>query len=166
MPLTFAEKMLSVCHRGAVGARLFHLQNASRYLSASSSSNTTSTTAGPLPLLQINGSFLTTPAVPHASSFSTSSTFLYDKEILTDQIRSSSSAFRPKTYFIDLKEDNQGKRYMKLTEKSNGKKSGKCTISQVTFTFCKPLDHNWMPTFIIPQVCSSMSVTSRHSARH
>ena len=150
MPLTFAEtlaRMLSVCHRGAIGARLFHLQ---RCLS-SSSSNPTSI-AGPLPLLGINGSFLTTPAFPPAPSFSTSSIFCYDREILTDRVHTSSRAFKSKTYFIDLKEDDQGKRYMKLTEKYNGKKAGKCmqfkSVQLANLNLCNFLQYNATGMFI------------------
>merc|ERR1712080_711314 len=97
-----------------------------------------SSSAGPLPLLKINGSFLTTPA-PHAPRLSTSSIFYYDRDILSDHIRTSAKAFKPKSYFIDLKEDNEGKRYMKITEKSNGKKSGIFVNVGDVKTFCEAL---------------------------
>ena len=127
----FAERlvrMLSACHRSFVGARLSHLKSATRCLSSNAA-----TLAGPLPALKANGLILTTRAVPCVKhyplhSFSTSSIFCYDKEVLTEVIRTSTRAFKPKTYFIDLKEDDKGERYLKITEKSNGKKSGKCAI--------------------------------------
>ena len=115
--------MLSAYQRGVIGAsaRLFHLKSASICLSSK---------AGPLPLLRTNGLVFTTPAVPKLAftlhNFSTSSILCYDEDILSEVIHTSTRSFKPKKYFIDLKEDNQGKRYLKLTEKSNGKKAGKC----------------------------------------
>ena len=132
----FAERlvrMLSACHRSFVGARLYHLKSATRCLSSNAA-----TFPGSLHLLRTYGPLLTAPAVPRVKHyplhhFSTSSIFCYDKEVLTEVIRTSTRAFKPKTYFIDLKEDDKGERYLKITEKSNGKKSGKRTNFKCIF---------------------------------
>ena len=109
--------MMNALHRGLIGAP----RSLSSISIVTSHQSSLKMQAAHLPLLRAPPP----PTSPNSHSFFTSTTLCYDQEILSDQIRTSSKSFVPKTYFIDLKEDGQGHRYLKITEKSNGKKSGK-----------------------------------------
>ena len=113
--------MMNALHRGLIGA-----PRCLSSISIVTSQSSLKMQAAHLPLLRTPPA----PSSPNSHSFFTSTTLCYDQEILSDQIRTSSKSFVPKTYFIDLKEDDRGHRYVKITEKSNGKKSGKYTNSK------------------------------------
>ena len=117
-------------HRIINGARLLFLRSSSRCLASIEPALAVS--PSPLhgnhknPILKgSNNSLLQSFSTSSTKNFSKSPIQCYDREILSDTIRTSSKALTSKTYFIDLKEDDKGRRYIKITEKSNGKKSGK-----------------------------------------
>ena len=147
--------MMNALHRGLIGA-----PRCLSSISIVTSQSSLKMQAAHLPLLRTPPA----PSSPNFHSFSTSTTLCYDQEILSDQIRTSSKSFVPKTYFIDLKEDGRGHRYVKITEKSNGKKSGKYTNSKKC-CFHQPL-LGWLGAKqMFAQVCLSTPVTRKHSAR-
>ena len=117
-------------HRIINGARLLFLRSSSRCLAsvepalAVSPSPVQGNHKNPV-LKGSNNSLLQSFSTSSTKNFSKSPIQCYDREILSDTIRTSSKALTSKTYFIDLKEDDKGRRYIKITEKSNGKKSGK-----------------------------------------
>ena len=117
-------------HRIINGARLLFLRRSSRCFASIEPALALS--LSPLqgnhknPVLKgSNNSLLQSFSTSSTKNFSKSPIQCYDREILSDTIRTSSKALTSKTYFIDLKEDDKGRRYIKITEKSNGKKSGK-----------------------------------------
>ena len=114
-------------HRIINGARLLFLRSSSRCLASVEPALAASLSPlqGNPVLKSSNNSFLQSFSTSSTKNFSKSPIQCYDREILSDTIRTSSKALTSKTYFIDLKEDDKGRRYIKITEKSNGKKSGK-----------------------------------------
>ena len=122
--------MMNGSHRIINGARLLFLRSSSRCLAsvepalAVSPSPVQGNHKNPV-LKGSNNSLLQSFSTSSTKNFSKSPIQCYDREILSDTIRTSSKALTSKTYFIDLKEDDKGRRYIKITEKSNGKKSGK-----------------------------------------
>ena len=124
------ERMMNGSYRIINGARLLFLRSSSRCLASIEPALAVS--PSPLhgnhknPILKgSNNSLLQSFSTSSTKNFSKSPIQCYDREILSDTIRTSSKALTSKTYFIDLKEDDKGRRYIKITEKSNGKKSGK-----------------------------------------
>ena len=119
--------MMNGSHRIINGARLLFLRSSSRCLASVEPALAVSLSPlqGNPVLKSSNNSFLQSFSTSSTKNFSKSPIQCYDREILSDTIRTSSKALTSKTYFIDLKEDDKGRRYIKITEKSNGKKSGK-----------------------------------------
>lgn len=120
------ERMMNGSHRIINGARLLFLRSSSRCLASIEPALAVSLShKNPVLKQGSNNSLLQSFSTSSTENFSKSPIQCYDREILSDTIRTSSKALTSKTYFIDLKEDDKGRRYIKITEKSNGKKSGK-----------------------------------------